>query len=1000
MSVSALAVRRPVATTALVLLLILLGVVSLTRLEVTLFPDLAEREVDVWIGWPEAGVEEIEEEIARPVEAMLVGVSGAERVFSEIVPGGAFVTLRLRAGTDAEIAALAVRERLDALRWELPAGAERPALAPGVSGRPVMVLALGAEDRSLAAEWAEAVLRPRLEQLEGVARVQVVGAPETEVTVIPDRARLRTFGVDAQDLEAAIASAAARSPGGRLSRRGIHYAVEMEGGVASAAEVARVVVRSGGRPLRVADLAEVREGVSPEFGVSRLDGQPALGALLYRAEGANLLETADRVRGELARLAEEEDGVDVLVLQDPAPFVSQAVTGVWQAVLVGGVLASAVLALFLRDVRSAVIIAVAVPASVLAGFVCFDLLGVSLNLMSLGGLALGVGMLVDNGIVCLENIDRLRLLGVDPRTAAGRGAAEIAGPIASSTLTTCAVFLPMATIPGPIGGLLRDQAIAITVSLLISLGLALTLVPTLAARLGSRPPRGVHGGRPWLPGYTFYHRLFLATLRHPGPALALGFLLVATSVFGLLSRPREILPELRTDQVEIELELPAGHDVTSTDAAARVVEAWLRARPEVEHVFSAVGAAGELALSPQRRLHRATFHVRMSPDGDRHALTLALGQAFTEHPEWTLGVRAARAELESILPSGEPKLVCEVSATDPKEVGRAAAALAAALAREPGGERFRHELGMTIPRLEVEARRAALARLQIGEADVRSALLAQAGGQELALARRFDRNVPVVLRSGEREFPGVGALELNGRAIAAREVVQAGIGLGASRLLRVDQARVERIVWDGPLREVGEAQALLERVAADVDLPAGARWILRGASLDLRSTAFALLRALLLSAGLVFLILAAQFESLRLPWLVLLAVPLSAVGVALGLFITDGGLDAMAGSGFVVLIGVVVNDAILEVDLLRRAGVSRPALLRTLLTTSRRRYRPILMTTATTVLGLLPMYLGAGAELRAPLATVVIGGLVSATFLTLLFVPTVFLLVEGRRAMR
>ncbi|MEZ4648540.1 MAG: efflux RND transporter permease subunit [Candidatus Eisenbacteria bacterium] len=1001
MTLSDLAVRRPVATTMLVLLGVLLGSVSLARLEVTLFPDLSAREVRVWIGYPDAGVDEIEEDIARPVESVLVGITGSERVSSEIVPGGVEITVRLRPGTDAEIAALAVRERLDAIRWDLPDGAERPVLAEGIGDRPAMVLALGAEDRVLAAEWARSVLRPRLEQLSGVARVQVVGSPEPEIRVEPIAERMRALGVTVEDLESALRKAAVRAEGGKLRRRGIQYAVEFGGGLETGEDVARTVLRAGVRPLRVEDVACVTEGFAPDLGWSRLDGSPAVGALVYRAAGANLLETTAEVREELSRLEEEDADVRTLVLQDPAPFVEQSVKGVWQAVLLGGALAFLVLIYFLGDLRAALVLGAALPASVLTGFLVFELLGLSLNLMSLGGVALGVGMLVDNGIVCLESIDRLRRLGRSAKRAAAEGANEIAGAVTSSTLTTCAVFLPMAAVPGPVGGLLRDQAVAITVSLTLSLLVALTFVPAMAARI---PARGLSSNSPTrLPGFTQYHALLSWVVRHPGASL--GALMLALLLSGVVfSRlPREILPELATDQLQLELELPPGHDVDSTDLAAREVEAWLRGNPAVEHVLCSVGAAGELVLSPHRRLHRAVFFVRLAGASvDRSDLARSLVDAFADRADWTLTVLESRPEIESILPSGDASLACEITAEDAADAESAAARLLAVVATGPGGDRFRIGSEEPAPRLGLRARGDAASWLGVTEGEIRQSLRAEVGGEELASARRFDRDVPVVLRPDGGAMPGAGPITLGGRVVPGRAVARAGIGLEASRILRVDQSRVARVVWNGPMREVAVAKASLLAAVERLDLPRGGQARLAGSQLELQATLRALGRSLLLSAGLVLLILAAQFESLRLPWLVLLSVPLAACGVAAGLVSTGASLNAMSGVGLVVLIGIVVNDAILEVDLLRRAGETRFGKLRAAIEAGKRRYRPILMTTATTTLALLPVYLGTGSELRAPLATVVIGGLTSSTLLTLLFVPLVFFLTSriGARAAR
>ncbi len=981
----------------LVLAGVLLGSVSLSRLEVTLFPDLSPSEIHAWVGYPDAGIHEVEEGVARPIEEVLVGVPGVRGLRTEVLAGGAEFHLRLQPGEDAELVALAVRERLDAVRWELPEGAERPVLLSGVGESPAFILALAAPDQVLASEWAESVLRPRLEQLEGIARAQVVGAPEPEITIVPDAARMNAYGVTVDELNRALDRIDVPSEGGTVRRRGVRYAVELDAGIESAEDVARAIVREGARPLRIRDIADVEDEHVSEEGWSRLDGTPSVGVLVYRSAGTNLVATARSLKEELAQIEGEGAPYQTLLLQDPSPFVEQSISGIWQAVVLGGGLAFLVLAYFLRDARSALVLTLSLPASVLVSFVFFELLDVSLNLMSLGGIALGVGMLVDNGIVCLESIDRFKAKGWDAVEAAGRGAREIAQPILASTLTTCAVFVPLAAVPGPIGGLLRDQAVAVAVSLFVSLILALTFLPTLAARLGGRSSEVRR------PGFGIYHRALRATLRHPGLALGSVTLLVLVSVAVLQSRPREILPSMKTDQLEFSLTLPTGTDVQVTDLAAREVEGWLQQRDEVDHVFSSVGTAGELILSPHRRFHRATFFVRLRSGAEksRAALAASLQDNFADRGSWVLEMGGSHPELETILPRGEAALLCEVTGPD----AEVAAALADEMAERANASvsgaglevPFRFDREEWSPSYGLRPREESLARLGLSEDQVRRGAESRLSAQELRAVQRFDREIPVTVRPKDVGSPNTGTLWADGRRLPAREVLAGGVILEPAHLLRVDQTRVSRVSWDGPLRQVETAKAALEEARTGWDWPDGYRFEFAGLRTELEETGDALERSLLLSLGLVLLILAAQFESLLLPWFVLVALPLALVGVALGLAVTQDSLNAMSAVGLVVLVGIVVNDAILKVDLLRQADSSQVGVVRAVFQASRQRFRPIIMTTLTTTLALLPVYLGAGHELRAPLATTVIGGLTSATVLTLFVVPVAFVAVATIR---
>lgn len=990
------AVDRPIATTMLLLAAVLLGIVSLARLEVTLLPDVRARELWVWVAYPDAGVLEIEEAVARPVEDSLVSVRGVRSLRSEVVPGGVTVRVDLHDEADPDFVSLGVRERLDALRWTLPAGVSRPLLTGGGIDRPDMVLALGGSDLELTADWAEDVLRPRLEQLDGVARAQILGAPEREVRIEPDPVRMRSFGVGATDIARAFQESSVESSGGVLRRRGVRYALEIDAGVSTAEEVAGLVVaRDSDRPLCVRDFAEVSETIAPLLGMSRLDAQPAVGVLVYREAGSNLVDVAGRVHDRLAQMKDEAGSLPVAVISDPSPFIEQSIGGIWQAMWVGGLLAFLVLWVFLREIPSPLILLTALPVSVLSSFCFFDLCNVSLNLMSLGGIALGIGMLVDNGIICLENIHRLRLAGASPQRAAAEGASEIATPILASTLTTCAVFLPLCWVPGPLGALFRDQAISVTVCLFVSLITAVTLLPMLASRFGTT---GM--ATPRMPFFDRYHRLLTWSLRRPVAVLGLVSLVLVLSAWTLGQLPREILPDLATDQMEIVLTLPSGHDVTATDAAVQEIEAWFAAREETAHLFVAIGAAGELDLSQRQRLHRATLRLQIHPrfTERRETLLRDFQQAFADRGDWDLRFAPARPELESILPPGDATLVFEVTGPNNERAEEVTAAIHREAIRllEEGGSEGPSEIPLRLGRAELEPRyrlvfdESRMWREGVSPEDLSSSIRARASGLEVGRLRRFDKEIPVVLRLQETAHPGTGWLAASDRSFPARELIDVRTELAPASVVRVDQSRIASISWDGPLRGVGEIRQALEEAAFSVGLPEGYRFRFAGTYRDLRETMSALLRAFALSAGLVLLILAAQFESVRLPWIIFAAVPLALVGVVVSLLAMSGTVNVLSGIGLVVLIGIVVNDSILKVDLLenlRAAGTSR---LRAVLIASRQRYRPILMTTLTTTMALAPLFWGEGSELRVPLATTLIGGLISATALTLIVIPLLF----------
>ncbi len=997
--------RRPVAVTAFFLLVGVAAVASWVRLPVALLPDLRYPTLIVWTAYPDVPPERVERAITERVEEAISGTQGVERLTARSMLGGSMIRLDFGWNTNLDLALLEVREQLDRLGEGLPDEADRPVvLRVDPNDRPIMILALSESRASgqsgnlvrLKTVGKEVVAR-RLEQLPDVARVVVTGGYDRRVDIVLDPARLAAFGLDISRIEQALRRANVAQPGGSIRRGPFQYAVEVTGEYESVADIAETVVaQQGGRMLRLRDVAEVREGVDVRRGLVRLDGHETLMLLVERRPDANTVRAADDVRAALAELNEAMPDVQMDVVVDESRFIEEAIGGVTQAVLLGGLLAIIVLFVFLRHRQALVAVAVAVPLSLGMTLVAFEALGVTFNLISLSGLALGVGMLVDNAIVVVENIARLREGGMEAREAGIRGTSEVAGAITASTLTTIAVFLPLTFVEGLAGRLFLDQSLAVITSLASSLVVGLTAVPLIAWRGEHKAAGGgVDTGR-FMRGY---ERALAWSLRRRGVVVAASVVLVAVAAVVLDVLPREVVPRTNQGRINVHLALPPDADLPLLDMRAQEWSAELADHAAFDHVLADLGERDEARLQVDPRPpYEGDLSLILSP-GARLTDALTAAREAPAPPDMSVEVTPVRTQLEELLASNEADLFVDLTADTRTEALAPYERVLEAL--EASGEltNVRRANAFNVPAWNLEFRRDALARHGVDPQAVTALLEAGARGVHATDLRSINEDIPITLR-----LTGIGTMDdLLSQRLATRSgplplstfVSARFVELPAS-LYRTNQSPILRILADvAPGADLASATRGAEAVLA-ADVPDEVRGMVGGSNEAFQSSLRAMLWSLLFSVVLVFLILSAQFESLTQPLVVLLTVPLAASGVAAVLAATGQTINLMSLTGSVVLVGIVVNDAIVKVDFInqrRRDGLDKHAAI---MEAGRDRLRPILMTTITTVLGLLPLALGfgEGAELRAPMAIAIVGGLLAATVLTLIVVPVVYSLVE------
>ncbi len=1036
MSLSSSAVSRPVMTVAATLAVVLLGSVSLGRLPVSLLPDVTLPVLTVRTAYSGAAATEVSRFVAEPIEQALAATPGLVELRSLSRNGEATTTARFAWGTDMPATVLGVRERLDNARQSLPEAAERPTLLTSDPGeRPIAVLALrGPGDLRSIARTAQDVHSRRLEQLDGVASVAVVGAPTDEIRIDVDPERMRALGLSPDDIATAVENANRSAPGGTIRRGQFRFSVRALTEFRTVEEIGDTPIGPPRSGIRLADVATIHAGLADARTVTRLDGSPAVGLVVYKDAGSNTVAVTKGIYESIDVLQEEFPGLEMTVVAAQAEFVNAALSNLIQEIVLGGILSLLVILLFLRDVRASLSIGLIVPLSVLMALVILQALDVTINILSLGGLALGIGLLVDNAIVVTEATARYKEEGLPATEAAIRACEEVSGPLIAGTLTTLLVFGPIVFVRGLAAALFRDLSLSVVTSLAASLLLALTLMPVMmVGRRGRKAveKRSTSGREPGAESSTasrplsdrsttarplldrlsttghhlaeLYERGMVWCLARPRTvfAAALGLIVLTVLVFRQL--PREILPQVDEGTVVADLRLPEGTALEETIRQAARVEAAAKELGS-EGVYARVGlATDEEVLAGADPGTAATGQLIIPvPDGeDAAAFAEDLRRAVPDLAAGSLALDlAGQSEFGSLI-GREGRLVrVEVSAPRAIDAEQWAGLARAALDSIPSLADVRDAYAGTQPQVEIELERQRIAERGISIDAVANALAGGLGGVDASELRETDRRTPIRVR-----FAGTANEDL---ATALTTPVD-GVPVGQLVTVRETRAPIEVVrvgqrpvsVVEGVVEQGGTARATedVTKALSVLEAPAGLRWEITGADVEQRRTANELAIVAVLSVALVFLVLAGEFGSFTTPLVVMTTVPLAGTGGLFALWLTGQSLNAVSIIGMIVMIGIADNDAVVKLDAIRRFRAMGHSIDDAVLLGGRQRLRAIAMTSLTTITGVLPLVFGwgSGGELYQPLAAGVIGGSVTATLVTFFLLPTAYAVVERRK---
>jgi HAE1 family hydrophobic/amphiphilic exporter-1 len=1129
MTITKIAIRRPVTVSMFVVAVILFGTISLQRLALNLLPDISYPSITIQTDYEDAAPEEIENLITRPIEEAVGVVSGLTRLSSISRPGQSEVVLEFGWDTSMDVASMDAREKLDLI--DLPEDSDKPIILRfDPSHDPIMRLQLHGDLNLTRLRYlADQDIKKRLESTDGVAAVKVVGGREEQIRIEIDEKRLAELNIPITEVTNILRQGNLNQAGGSLYDLDANYLVRMLNEFRSVEEIRTMVLRDReGRAIALEDVAKVWRGTKDRQIIARLNGNESVELAVYKEGDANTVTVSAAVHRRLEALPEDKTipkGIEYQVVFDQANFISQSVNNVLSAAVIGGVLATIILFLFLRHLRSTIIIAISIPISIMATFAVMYQTGITLNIMSLGGVALGVGMLVDNSIVVLESVHRHHGRQKNLWQAVYDGTREVGMAVTASTLTTVAVFVPLVFVEGVAGQLFRDQALTITYSLLASLAVALTVIPMVLAlrfeptadedepqpglasapRAPEAPPQEPNSWtgaliairafvrflffdmvrivlsdlrrlfraagnailkvlepavlapfESWFNKLTdAYPALLIRSLDNKPLVLAVAAGLVGLSALGYKTLGAELIPPLTQGEFSFDIELTEGAPIEQTDRVLKDLEGRVAELPGVATVFASVGGSNKNQFARQAIEENAgQLHVVMEDRRDRLVEQQTIDrvrQELDRYPE--IRFTFSRPTLFSF----KTPIEVEIYSFDLESQSQASDLVMDRLRRIEGLHDITTTTELGNPEIQIRFDRERLARLGLNETRISEVLRNKIRGDVASRYRDNDKQIDILVRAQEsqrnniadlrnllivrgqdaNQFQGGNNRRRNGQqqgqdgagaegqsigeitppgnqaagfpqsgADASRVPIRLGavadiaFARGPAEIHRIRGQRAAVVSANLSGRDLGgvatEIREELQQLRAQ--LPVNTSLGLGGQNEELETSYQSIRFAISLAIFLVYLVMASQFESLIHPLIILFTVPLAMVGVILSLVVTRTDISVMVLLGAIILVGIVVNNAIVLVDYtnrLRRAGMSkRDALVRA----GQVRFRPILMTTLTTVLGLIPLAVGwgEGSEVRAPMAITVMGGLLFSTLLTLIFIPVAYELVDRK----
>lgn len=1012
MNIADFCLKHKVTTIMAYVLIVVFGIMGFTSLPLALLPDIELPMAVVYTTYSNAGPQEVENMVTKTIESACASVSGMDEIQSLSSEGSSMVMVTFADGTDMDEAMVDLRDRIDRVKGFLPEDVDAPmTMTIDVDAMPVVTVGLKGADLAELQAIAEDDIQPALERIDGVASVDIAGGYENEIAIDTDADRLAGYGLSVSYIAQMLAAENVALPAGEVQSGDQSFSVRTDGEYSSVSDIANtLILLPTGGTVRLSEVADVYVAPKEQTAIAKIGGEPCITISVNKQSDTNTLQVAERAKDALNEVTALQPTLDWSLLMDQSDMINMTVDSVIQNIVFGVLLAAIVLFVFLRDLGATAVISVSMPICIISVFLIMQVFDITMNMMSLGGIAMGVGMIVDNSIVVLENIFHYRSDGCDRFTSCVEGTKEVALSISASTLTTVAVFLPIGLSGGLSGMMFREFCITICSLLLASLLIALTLVPVLCYALLDRG--GKHRMRMPDTGHDIadrplmrkYKELLAHFITHRKKAIIISGAMIVAFLGSIAIAGVELMPQMDESMVAIGVEMPVGSDLEDVSAMAdRAVDIALEQVPEIESIYYSTGGA---SMSTTSTANSASITVNLVDKSDRDRTSQQVaddlrpymqdlaGAEISVEASGTMGMSSMTGDAISVTLRGD----------DYEKLSQTAEQLAGQLAALPGAIEVSSSASEQVPEVEITLNRANASRFGLTAATIGQAVRGELSGQTATQLKVNGEEITVTVRGDSRAETSIDALKSvmiptpTGGSVPLSLVANVETVLAPQSINRLNQSRTVTITG-GAADNVSTAEMsqAVQGVLDTFELPDGITYETGGEMEEMINTFTQLAYALVVALGLVYFVLASQFESFVMPVIIMTILPIGLLGSLFTLPLTGNKISMVAFIGVIMLAGTVVNSSIVLIDYMnirRKRGEDKDTAI---LNACPRRVRPVLMTTLTTVLGLLPMVFsnGEGAEMMRPMAIVMITGMVVSTIVTLLFTPVYYSLIDS-----